>query len=146
MTFGETKGRVAPALLVLLVLLVFAGSVSANEVQSRLFTAVLPMADLGLTGVVRGQPASFEGSGISDPRFRLAVNLFGAPALDPRAYREYRQCTIFGVNLEVTAPLGEYRATSSSTSAPIAGRSPRKRNSRVGGDFDHYNLAYTLRF
>ena len=76
--------------------------------RSALFTAILPMADLGLTGVVLGQPASFDGSGISDPRFRLAVNLFGAPALDPRAYREYRQRTIIGVNLEVSPPFGEY--------------------------------------
>ena len=76
--------------------------------RSALFTAVLPMADLGLTGLVLGQPASFKGSGITDPRFRLAVNLFGAPALDPRAYREYRQRTIFGINLEVSPPFGEY--------------------------------------
>ena len=46
--------------------------------------------------------------GWGDPRFRLAVNLTGAPALNVKEFADYRQKTIVGVGLQVSAPVGKY--------------------------------------
>jgi hypothetical protein len=46
--------------------------------------------------------------GLADPRVRLSVNMFGAPALSLREFRDYRQDLIVGASLQVSAPLGQY--------------------------------------
>jgi hypothetical protein len=50
--------------------------------------------------------------GFSDPRLRLSVNLYGAPALKGTEYTRYRaqhlKNTVVGASLAVTAPLGKY--------------------------------------
>ena len=47
-------------------------------------------------------------AGFGDPVFRLAVNFIGSPALTAPEFRNYRQSTVAGVTLVVTAPLGQY--------------------------------------
>ena len=47
-------------------------------------------------------------SGFGDPRFRVSVNLLGAPALSAKDFANYRQDLIVGVSLQVSAPLGQY--------------------------------------
>jgi hypothetical protein len=47
-------------------------------------------------------------SGLGDPRFRVSVNLFGAPALSAKDFASYRQDVIVGVSLQVSAPFGQY--------------------------------------
>lgn len=76
--------------------------------QSATFTALLPFSDLSLTGVVHGAATSASDAQVPDPGFRLAVNLSGAPALQLKEFAGYRQKTIVGFNLKVTAPLGHY--------------------------------------
>jgi hypothetical protein len=50
--------------------------------------------------------------GIADPRVRLSVNLYGAPALKGAEYAQYRAQhatnTVVGASLAVSAPLGQY--------------------------------------
>ena len=50
--------------------------------------------------------------GFSDPRLRLSVNLYGAPALKGTEYTRYRaqhpNNTVVGASLAVSAPLGKY--------------------------------------
>ena len=50
--------------------------------------------------------------GFSDPRLRLSVNLYGAPALKGTEYTRYRaqhpNNTVVGASLAVSAPLGQY--------------------------------------
>ena len=50
--------------------------------------------------------------GFSDPRLRLSVNLYGAPALKGTEYSRYRaqhqNNTVVGASLAVSAPLGKY--------------------------------------
>jgi len=50
--------------------------------------------------------------GISDPRLRLSVNLYGAPALKGAEFVQYREQhatnTVVGASLAVSAPLGKY--------------------------------------
>ncbi len=63
-------------------------------------------------GLVNGEPTSIEREGPGDTRFRLAVNLVGAPPLEGKSYVAYRQEqkteTLVGAGLVVVAPTGEY--------------------------------------
>lgn len=51
-------------------------------------------------------------NGFSDPRLRLSVNLYGAPALKGAEYAQYRAQhatnTVVGASLAISAPLGQY--------------------------------------
>jgi hypothetical protein len=76
--------------------------------KSATATAAVPYADLNLSGVVDGQAVTVGRRAMADPTFRFAVNVAGAPALSLKEFAGYRQKTIIGVNLEVTAPLGQY--------------------------------------
>ena len=49
-------------------------------------------------------------SGLMDPRFRFAMNLKGAPAMNLGEFARYRQKTNVGASLVVVAPLGQYDA------------------------------------
>lgn len=76
--------------------------------QSALVTATLPYADLTLSGIVQGERVTASGDERPDPKFRLAFNLVGAPALERQAFAGYRQKTIVGFNVEVQPPWGDY--------------------------------------
>jgi hypothetical protein len=75
---------------------------------------VLPYARLSASGQIvtsgqaEPQSTSVTRTGLGDPVLRLAVNLYGAPALPAERFREYRQDTIVGASLVVTAPWGQY--------------------------------------
>jgi hypothetical protein len=43
-----------------------------------------------------------------DLRFRLSVNLYGAPALTLKEFRNYQQDLIVGASLQVSMPAGLY--------------------------------------
>jgi hypothetical protein len=49
--------------------------------------------------------------GLGDSRFRLSVNLYGAPALTLKEFAGYRQDLIIGASLQVSAPTGQYDNT-----------------------------------
>jgi hypothetical protein len=76
--------------------------------QSGIANLVLPYAQLAASGDVFGQPRSRSVSGPGDPALRVAMNLYGAPALSPKAFAAYQQQTIVGASLLITAPLGQY--------------------------------------
>jgi len=46
--------------------------------------------------------------GITDARVRLAVNLYGAPALNMKDFATYKQDLVIGASLSVNAPTGQY--------------------------------------
>jgi hypothetical protein len=56
----------------------------------------------------RGQPREREVNGFADPRLRLSVNLYGAPALSSEEFASYQQDLIVGVSVAVSVPLGQY--------------------------------------
>lgn len=72
---------------------------------------VLPRAWISARGDLEGQPSSVTRSGMVDPELRLSINFLGAPALSPEKFRGYRQDTIVGTSLVVTAPWGQYDGT-----------------------------------
>ena len=79
--------------------------------QSAKFDVIVPASSFAAQGVVNGQPREREMSGLGDPRFRVSVNLFGAPALSAKEFASYQQDLIVGVSLQVSAPLGQYDDT-----------------------------------
>jgi hypothetical protein len=76
--------------------------------QSAKFDVILPASSFAAQGVVDGLPRERAMSGLGDPRFRVSVNLLGAPALSVKDFASYRQDLIIGASLQVSAPLGQY--------------------------------------
>ncbi len=62
-------------------------------------------------GLVDGQFMTRDPQGLIDPRFRLTVNLAGAPALRRSEFQSYQQRTIWGLSFMMAAPLGQYDST-----------------------------------
>jgi hypothetical protein len=69
---------------------------------------VLPLIGGHIEGRYLGEPAEVSRFGLGDPRVRVAMNLYGAPAMTPKAFASYVQRTIVGVSLTVAPPLGQY--------------------------------------
>ena len=46
--------------------------------------------------------------GFGDPRIRISINLFGAPAVDKTNFKNYKMKTIVGFMLQVITPFGQY--------------------------------------
>lgn len=79
--------------------------------QSAKFDAIVPTSSFAAHGLVNGEPREREMTGLVDPRFRVSVNLLGAPALSAKEFASYQQDLIVGVSLQVSAPLGQYDST-----------------------------------
>ena len=79
--------------------------------QSGKFDVIVPYSRFSAQGIVTGQSREREISGLGDPRFRISMNLFGAPALTVKEFADYKQDLIVGVSLQVSAPLGQYDDT-----------------------------------
>ena len=69
---------------------------------------ILPYAQLSGTALAAGQPVERNVSGFGDPRFRISINLYGAPALSPREFAAYHQDLVIGTSIQVTAPGDQY--------------------------------------
>ena len=81
--------------------------------QSARFDVRLPLQDARWEGLLGGEPASTQRTGLGDPLVRLSVNFLGAPALKAKEFQAYRAShpvnTTVGAALAVTLPLGEYK-------------------------------------
>jgi outer membrane putative beta-barrel porin/alpha-amylase len=62
-------------------------------------------------GLVFGQFQEASRSGPGDIGSRIAINLYGAPAMTAGEFASYRQVTIVGVSLNVSLPAGQYDNT-----------------------------------
>lgn len=69
---------------------------------------VMPVVGGHLEGLVLGEPAETGRFGLGDPRLKLGINLYGAPAMTPKEFASYSQGRILGVSLTVVPPLGQY--------------------------------------
>jgi Putative MetA-pathway of phenol degradation len=70
-----------------------------------------PLSWARFEGTVAGEARTRSPKGLTDPRVRLSVNLFGSPALNLPGFVKYRQRTIVGASLQVGLPLGQYDRT-----------------------------------
>jgi hypothetical protein len=70
--------------------------------------AIVPYVQADLTGLLAGSPQYRYRSGLGDTVFRYAMNISGAPAMHLPEYARYRQKTIVGTSITVSAPTGQY--------------------------------------
>jgi hypothetical protein len=76
--------------------------------QSGKFDVIVPYTMLSGTAEVAGHPFERNVDGFADPKFRLSVNLYGAPALTLKEFKDYEQDLIIGASLQVSVPAGQY--------------------------------------
>jgi hypothetical protein len=74
-------------------------------------SVMLPVTAGHVEGVYLGTFTEIGRFGLADPRLKLAINLFGAPAMMPKEFASYRQRGIVGVSVTVAPPLGQYDST-----------------------------------
>jgi hypothetical protein len=72
---------------------------------------IVPCLDLSGTAIVEGEPAERHVIGLGDPRLRLSVNLYGAPAMAMKEFRRYHKDLVIGASVQVSAPVGQYDST-----------------------------------
>lgn len=71
---------------------------------------ILPLSRLAGTATYAGTEIERNASGVGDPRARLSVNLYGAPALSLQDFASYDQDLVVGASVQVSAPGGQYDA------------------------------------
>ncbi len=76
--------------------------------RSAQVLAIVPYVQADLTGLLAASAQYRYRSGLGDMVFRYAMNIYGAPAMHLREYAQYRQKTIVGASLTVSAPTGQY--------------------------------------
>lgn len=76
--------------------------------MSGKFDAILPYGCASGSAVFEGEIRERDVCGAADPRFRLSVNLYGAPSMTLEEITGYRQDLIVGASLQVAPPLGQY--------------------------------------
>ena len=69
---------------------------------------ILPLSRLAGTATYAGTEIERNASGVGDPRARLSVNLYGAPALSLQDFASYDQDLVVGASVQVSAPGGQY--------------------------------------
>jgi hypothetical protein len=74
------------------------------------FDVALPYACASGSAEFAGIPRKRDVCGMADPRARLSVNFYGAPALTLEEFAHYTQDILVGASLQVAAPLGQYDA------------------------------------
>lgn len=79
--------------------------------RSANVAVVLPVMGGHLEGLYRDEFTEVDRFGLGDPRFKFAINLFGAPTMRPADFAKYRLSTIVGVSVIVMPPLGQYDPT-----------------------------------
>jgi hypothetical protein len=79
--------------------------------NSAKYDIVLPVVKLDGTALFDGEPRSRQANGLGDPLFKVAVNLYGSPAMSLPEFKDYHQDLIVGASLRVSAPLGQYDST-----------------------------------
>ncbi|MGB7492394.1 MAG: transporter, partial [Thermoanaerobaculia bacterium] len=76
--------------------------------RSANFGVVAPYSVGHLEGIYIGEFTEVDRSGLRDPLFRLAVNLYGGPAMELKEFASYKPKTNVGASIRILAPLGEY--------------------------------------
>jgi hypothetical protein len=80
--------------------------------KSARFSLLLPYVSGRWEGDVDDEYQVVRLRGVGDPRLRISVNLYGAPALKGTQYSQYRAShknnTVVGLSMAVTLPLGQH--------------------------------------
>ena len=70
--------------------------------------AMLPVVGGHLTGLYFGEHTVVDRFGLADPKFKFAMNLYGAPAMTPAEFAKYHGRLIVGASVTMMTPLGQY--------------------------------------
>ncbi|MCG6861385.1 MAG: transporter [Chromatiaceae bacterium] len=70
--------------------------------------AIIPYTWLSGSANYAGEAVERVVDGLADPKLRLSVNLYGAPALTLKEFKDYKQDVIVGASLQVSVPGGQY--------------------------------------
>jgi hypothetical protein len=76
--------------------------------KSGKIDVIAPYAWESGSATYAGEPVSRSVRGLGDPRMRVSVNFYGAPATTLEDFANYHQDLIAGASLQVLAPLGQY--------------------------------------
>jgi hypothetical protein len=76
--------------------------------KSAKFDAIVPYCWLSGSALLNGAQVQRRVDGFADSKFRLSINLYGAPALSLKEFPSYQQDWIIGVSLQVSVPVGQY--------------------------------------
>jgi hypothetical protein len=76
--------------------------------KSAKFDVNVPYVWLSGTASYLGQTIRRRVNGFGDSRFRLSINLYGAPALSPKEFATYKQDWLIGVSFQVSVPGSQY--------------------------------------
>jgi hypothetical protein len=87
--------------------LAYARSIRIGTMSGKI-DMVVPYAWLSGTAAFNNQPVSRDVSGFGDPRVRITVNFFGAPALPLAGFKDYKQNLVVGASLQVFMPVSQY--------------------------------------
>jgi hypothetical protein len=76
--------------------------------RSGQIAVAVPIIVGHIEGRYLGEPAEVTRSGVGDVRLRLAINLYGAPAMDRKEFAAHRRTRSVGASLVVAMPTGPY--------------------------------------
>lgn len=76
--------------------------------KSAKVNVVIPTVKIDGNAIVNDAYMTRETSGLGDIKARVSLNLIGSPALKLKDFSTYKQDTIVGISLQVTAPTGKY--------------------------------------
>lgn len=76
--------------------------------RSGKFDIILVHTFTSGSATVDGELRERDVSGFADPKLRLSINLYGAPSLSLKEFKDYRQDLIIGASFQVSPPLGQY--------------------------------------
>jgi Putative MetA-pathway of phenol degradation len=79
--------------------------------RSANLVAAVPYAEGHFQGTAFGVEQHLYRSGLVDSVYRLAINLKGGPAMQPRQFMKWHQKILLGASLKVVAPTGQYDPT-----------------------------------
>lgn len=107
LAFDSASPLQNPKLHVLSPLFAYARTFDAGGRLGKI-DVILPTGRLSGSADYQGQRVEREVTGGGDPLVRMTVNLVGAPAMTPQAFRAYQQDLVIGASLQVSLPLGQY--------------------------------------
>ena len=87
--------------------LAYARSLSLAGMSGKI-DMIVPYAWLNGSADFQDQTVYRRISGPGDPRIRMSVIFFGAPALDLAGFRDYKQDLVIGASMQIFLPLGQY--------------------------------------
>lgn len=76
--------------------------------QSANIGVMAPYVVGHIEGILDGDFAFADRSGLGDLGFRIGVNLYGAPAMSPKDFQSFKARTMIGTSFSINAPTGEY--------------------------------------